>query len=407
MSASHVFCGLWAASILVSERAVWAADKPDIVGRWDITIQDGNRQPVGAAWLGVKQEDGKLVAVFQPEAGGPGPVAEIKFENGLLEFRTGERLWKGRLAGGQIVGEVTRGNEKRPFVARRFAPRPEVAGTWAVVLAGGRGQQEAKLVLRDDGKSISGTWTGARGRELPIQEARLEDGVLSFTIERAGRGGGGRQTVAYSGRVAGDRMVGKFGPAGRQEREWSATRQREWGEPIKLFNGKDLTGWKLIGGESFGNWKVENGELVNTAAGPNIRTIDTFRDFKLHIEFNVPEHGNSGVYLRGRYEVQIADDHGKGPSPGGCGSMYGRIVASENASKPAGEWNAFDITLIGQYVTVVLNGKTVIDNQEIEGITGGAIDSYEEEPGPIYLQGDHSALKYRNIVLTPAKPAGQ
>ena len=173
-----------------------------------------------------------------------------------------------------------------------------------------------------------------------------------------------------------------------------------------LFNGKDLTGWKLLGEAKKSKWKAEGGVLVNAGRGCNLETEKAFRDFKLHVEFKVPKHSNSGVYLRGRYEVQVEDSYGQKPHGGVCGAIYSRIVPSENASKQAGEWQDFDITLVGQYVTVVYNGKKIIDNQEIEGITGGALDVNEHEAGPLYIQGDHGSVDYRKIrIQTPPEPA--
>jgi len=133
----------------------------------------------------------------------------------------------------------------------------------------------------------------------------------------------------------------------------------------------------------------------------NIASQQQFMDFNIRVEFRVPEHGNSGVYLRGRYEIQVADSFGQPASSEGCGGIYGRITPTVNASKPANEWQTLDATIVGQYVTVKHNGVTIIDNQELEGITGGAIDSAENRPGPIYLQGDHSKIEYRKIIVTP------
>jgi hypothetical protein len=187
------------------------------------------------------------------------------------------------------------------------------------------------------------------------------------------------------------------------DRKFTAERKVTWAEPIAVFNGKNLDGWKPLGDPAKSGWKAIDGVMVNTKGGSaNIVTTSKFRDFKLHVEFKVPEGGNSGVYLRGRHEIQVADSAGKKPDWHGCGSIYSRIAPSENACKPASEWQTFDVTLLGNYVTVVHNGKTIIDNQEIEGITGGAIDSDEMAPGPIYLQGDHGEIAYRKIILTPA-----
>src|SRR5947208_3384962 len=137
--------------------------------------------------------------------------------------------------------------------------------------------------------------------------------------------------------------------------------------------------------------------------GGNFVTDGTYGDFKLHLEFRYPPSGNSGVYLRGRYEAQIEDSTGRETSTGGLGAIYGFLIPNENAAKGAGEWQTYDITLIGRIVTVVLNGHQVICRATIPGITGGALDSYEEKPGPIMLQGDHGPVEYRNIVLTTAR----
>jgi hypothetical protein len=176
----------------------------------------------------------------------------------------------------------------------------------------------------------------------------------------------------------------------------------KWGTPIELFNGKDLAGWKLKDPTRPNGWKAVNDVLENEMPSSDIRTEKDFSDFKLHIEFNCPSKSNSGVYLRGRYEVQVMDSYGQPPESHRLGGLYGFIDPTENAGKPGGEWQTFDITLLGRYVTVVLNGKTIIDDKEIPGITGGAVNSREAEPGPLLLQGDHGKVSYRNMVLTPA-----
>jgi hypothetical protein len=161
-----------------------------------------------------------------------------------------------------------------------------------------------------------------------------------------------------------------------------------------------MNAWEALpGGEN--QWKVIGGLLTNTKSGANLATKQTFTDFKLHLEFRVPKGGNSGVYLRGRHEVQVEDSPLGEPSSAHLGGVYGFLVPNEQAHMGAGVWQTFDITLIGRRVTVVLNGKTIIADQTIPGITGGALDSNEGEPGPIYLQGDHTSVEYRNIRITP------
>lgn len=182
----------------------------------------------------------------------------------------------------------------------------------------------------------------------------------------------------------------------------------KFGEPIPLFNGKDLNGWKTFGSEHNG-WRAENGILINDApqepgrhkSYANIRTEREFEDFKFTCEVRVPAGGNSGIYLRGIYEVQVSDAYGKPASPHAMGAIYSRITPSENAAKTAGEWQQYEITLVDRHVNVVLNGKTIIANQAVPGCTGGALWSDVTRPGPIYLQGDHTSVEYRNLVLRP------
>jgi len=175
-----------------------------------------------------------------------------------------------------------------------------------------------------------------------------------------------------------------------------------WGAPIDLI-AAGMAGWHPDNPNGKNNWSIANGELVNSGSGTNLITRARFTDFKLHIEVNIPKAGNSGIYLRGRHEVQVQDDYGKPPHNRHMGGVYGQVTPLSLPARPAGEWQTFDITFIGRRVTVVLNGTTIIDNAEIPGITGGALDSREGEPGPIMLQGDHTAIRYRNIRLVPAR----
>jgi hypothetical protein len=189
---------------------------------------------------------------------------------------------------------------------------------------------------------------------------------------------------------------------------WTAVRapslrtQKEavWAKSISLLESNSLKGWHALGENQ---WVVEQGILRSPKSGANIVTDASFTDFKLHIEFRYPKGSNSGVYLRGRYEVQISDSKGLEPLSGELGGVYGFIAPSEQVAKAAGEWQTYDITLVGRMVTLVANGKAIITNQEIPGITGGAINSKEGEPGPILLQGDHGPIEFRNITITPAK----
>lgn len=183
----------------------------------------------------------------------------------------------------------------------------------------------------------------------------------------------------------------------------------KFGEPIKLFNGKDLTGWRLINPQQANGFKVVDGALVNDPVNEegkrvnfgNLRTDAEFGDFNLKLEVNVPEHSNSGVYLRGMYEIQVVDSYGKELDSHNMGGLYSRVAPTKAAEKKGGEWQTMDITLCDRHVTVILNGVKIIDNQPAYGPTGGAMQADVFKPGPIYLQGDHGKVSYRNMVLTP------
>lgn len=184
----------------------------------------------------------------------------------------------------------------------------------------------------------------------------------------------------------------------------------KFGDPITLFNGKDLTGWRLTDPKAISGWSVENGLLINRVEQEegkphkqygNLRTDKEFEDFNLTVETRVPKDGNSGIYLRGIDEVQVFDSYGKPLDCHNMGAIYSRICPTAAVEKPPGEWQTFDITLVDRHVTVILNGVKIIDNQPILGCTGGALWSDQFRPGPIYLQGDHTGIEYRNMVIRP------
>jgi hypothetical protein len=184
----------------------------------------------------------------------------------------------------------------------------------------------------------------------------------------------------------------------------------KFGKPVELFNGKDLTGWKLIDENQKNGFTASDGILSNDPVQKegaehvsygNLRTVSEFEDFNLKAEVNVPAGSNSGIYLRGMYEVQVMDSYKKELDPHNMGALYSRIKPSVAAEKPAGTWQTFDITLCQRHLTVILNGIKIIDNQPVAGPTGGAMKSDVFAPGPIYLQGDHGKIQYRNIILTP------
>ncbi|MEW5977551.1 MAG: DUF1080 domain-containing protein [Acidobacteriota bacterium] len=282
-------------------------------------------------------------------------------------------------------------------------------GRWDVTVKSPSTQYPSWFELSKEDGQLKGRLVGRFGSARPIATVRATGGelVLSLPKQYEKRS----DDLSFKGRLVGDRLEGSTTAEDGSPLSWVAvrapdlTRQGtpEWGDSISLFNERNLEGWRPRDPGEPNGWSVKNGALVNATPSCDLITEKTFNDFKLHLEFKVPEKGNSGIYLRGRYEVQIDDSLGKEPDSHALGGVYGFLTPTSIPARKAGEWQTYDITLIGRRVTVVLNGTTVLDDAEIPGITGGALDSEEGAPGPIFLQGDHTAVSYRNIVITPAK----
>ncbi len=284
-------------------------------------------------------------------------------------------------------------------------------GRWDLVVQRGTQTSPSWLEVERSGiATLVGQFVGSGGSARPIAKIEFTDGAFRFAIPPQWESN--PNDITFEGRLEGDRVTGSMTMGDGQKAAWSGTRAPSlrragkpiWGQPITLFNGKSLEGWQPVGRRD-NKWSAVGGILQNENSGANLVTAQKFDDFKLHLEFRVPKESNSGVYLRGRYELQIDDAAGLEPSSHHLGGLYGFIAPSENVAKAASQWQSMDVTLVGRLLTYELNGTTVICNREIPGITGGAIDSVEADPGPLLLQGDHGPVDYRNIVITPAKNA--
>jgi hypothetical protein len=283
-----------------------------------------------------------------------------------------------------------------------------IIGRWDLTVYEDSRQVPSWLEVQPSGfRTILGRFVGGGGSARAISRISYSEGRMSFSIPPQWEAES--NDLAVEGVLQGDSLSGMMTMPNGKSYHWVGLRapalrrsgQPVWGTPVRLFDGADLKGWHASG--TVNQWKAEAGVLRSPASGSNLITDQKFNDFKLHIEFRFPKGSNSGVYLRGRYELQIEDDEVKGLPNDVIGSIYGFLPPSYEASKGPGEWQTYDVTLIGRMVTVKLNGKTVICDREIPGITGGALNSHEGEAGPIYLQGDHGPVEYRNIEITPAK----
>jgi Domain of Unknown Function (DUF1080) len=282
-------------------------------------------------------------------------------------------------------------------------------GCWDLTLKSPDREYPSWLEVRLEGGQWKADMVGRWGNARPLPKVELANGKLTFVSPKDEEAA--PADMVFEGTLVGKTLSGTVnGPDGKAW-QWTGRRapalkpsgEPKWGKPIPLFNGKDLSGWKMEGpGRTL--WKVENGNLITPGKGPELINDSKFEDFKLHVEFKADANSNSGVYLRGRYEVQVETDSAEEPPSHHTGGVYGFLAPVPELPRKPGEWQTFDITLNGRWITVVQNGQTIIDHKEIPGITGGALDSHEELAGPIYLQGSEKGrVAYRSIVITPAE----
>jgi hypothetical protein len=288
-------------------------------------------------------------------------------------------------------------------------PDKKYLGRWDLIVTGDK-EYPSWLELTDKGGKLTANFVGRWGNARPLPKAELTNGKLTFVSPKEEEDSNSDMT--YEGKLTGDTLSGTVNAPKGGTWKWNAKRAPKlaepkavkWGKPVALFNGNDLTGWTMTDPNTKTPWKVVDGVLVSPGHGPEIINEQKFKNFKLHVEFNRGEQSNSGVYLRGRYEVQIENESVEEPPSHHTGGVYGFIAPDPELPRIADKWETFDITLLGRTITVVQDGKTVIDHKEIPGITGGALDSHEELPGPIYLQGSEKGnVSFRNITITPAE----
>lgn len=299
-------------------------------------------------------------------------------------------------------------------------------GRWALHLPNGAGWLE----VRDEGEYLDADIMWYGGSVVPVNHIYTHEGKLflnQLAWRSAQRENGRKHRPVYQMVLegSGDELIGKMvqpDPNGKGAKTtvFLATRipdlpkapnlsSLKYGKEIKLLaNGTE--GWRLVDPAHSNGWSVEKGVLTNKPVQHegqehihygNLRTDQTFEDFRLQLKVNVPAGNNSGIYLKGIYEIQVFDSYGKKKDSHHMGALYSRITPSESAERKPGKWQDFDITLCDRHLTVILNGTKIIDNQAIMGVTGGALTADEFVPGPIYLQGDHGEVSYKDIILTP------
>ncbi len=277
-------------------------------------------------------------------------------------------------------------------------------GRWDLTVQGSQRDYASWFELSKENEVLKGRFVGIEGSSRPMTKIQIKGDELYFHLPPQFEKHQG--DLIFKGKLVGNYIEGQTNDENNKWINFSAVPAPKlplkkgviWGEPEFLIN-EDLDNWVLRYPDGPNGWNIKDGILRNIPPSTDLLTKEKFSDFTLHSEFRIPENGNSGIYIRGRYEVQIVDDHHREPGLTTTGSVYGFLKPNKKMTKPSGEWNSIDITLVGRWVSIDLNGETIIDNQEIPGLTGGALNSREDEPGPIMLQGDHRAVEYRNLII--------
>ncbi|MDQ3169204.1 MAG: DUF1080 domain-containing protein [Acidobacteriota bacterium] len=301
-----------------------------------------------------------------------------------------------------------------------FAAQPQSAagpflGQWNMTGTGADTAVVYWLEVKEEGGALKGRFLNRWSSPYDLPKITIENGDLVFTNNPRD---GQPPPPVWRARVVDGKLVGTTTIARRAPEtpvvvNWVGVRPPLWpesnanaahnyGEPVSLFDGKTMDGWGVQHKQNPMNWSVIDGAMTSAGKdGNNLVSQQSFDNFKLEAEYAIAPGSNGGIYLRGRYEMQLLDDAGQPVSPQGHMAIYGRAPTSVNASLPAGEWQTMEAIVVGNRVTVTLNGQKVHDNAAIEGITGGALDANETEPGPIMLQGDHGKVAFRKVVVTP------
>ena len=291
-------------------------------------------------------------------------------------------------------------------VAQPRAQENPFLGTWN--LSGDPPRQHFVywLEVKAEGGRLSAMFLNRGGSPVPAEDVTITESELSFALPASGDRRPQVSLRAEGGKLRGTVTADKTGVpvTGVRPPKWGpcdANAKHTYGKPVALFDGRTLDAWDVQHRDRPSGWRVDDGAMTNVPKANNLVSKERFQDFRLDAEYRLSPKGNSGIYLRGRYELQVLDDAGTAPGIHGHMSIYARRAPDINASAPAGEWQTAQVTLVGNCVTVVLNGTTVHDHARIPGITGGALDVDETEPGPIMIQGDHEQVWFRKLVVRP------
>lgn len=284
------------------------------------------------------------------------------------------------------------------------------AGRWNLTGTAGHADRIYWLEVKEEGGTFRGTFLNRGGSPVPLPEVKVENGELIFRLA----GPPDTPTAQFRARLEGGRLMGRAVHPDGTVVNWTGVRPPTWaaadanaprtfGSPVSLFNGNSLDNWRFQHKDRPSGWAVADGVMSNEAKANNLISKDTFKDFRIDAEYKLEKGSNSGIYLRGRYELQVLDDYGQPAESHSHMSLYAWAAPRVNASRPAGEWQVMQATIVGNRVSVTLNGQKVHDNATIQAITGGALDADETAPGPIMIQGDHGKVSFRKLIVTPIR----
>ena len=298
-----------------------------------------------------------------------------------------------------------------------FADQKAFLGRWNLTGTGANADRVYWLEVQENGGKLTARFLNRSGSPLPIPEVKVEGDELSFTLPPPPNAPSTAKPTELRAKVQGGKLTGSVTNAtgtvsivGVRPPKWGpadANAKHTFGKPIDLFDGKAIdTTFTLQRPDQPSGWTVADGAMTNEPHANNLISKQKFKDFKIHAEYKLEKDSNSGIFLRGRYELQVVDDFGKPVESHGHMSIYSWVAPLVNASKAPGEWQTMEATIVGNKVSVTLNGQKVQDNATIQAITGGALDNDELAPGPIMLQGDHGKVWYRKVTVTPITNGG-
>lgn len=320
-----------------------------------------------------------------------------------------------------------RAQQKNPFL-----------GQWNIT---GQGPDSAIvywLELKEEGGKLTSLFLNRTSHPIPLTAVKIVNDELIFQVSGTAAAPTGPE---YHAKVVDGKLVGSHvltprppaagaappaTPPAPRTINWvgmrppvfpagNANGKHEYGKPVVLFDSaappKSLDDvWGSQGNRPI-NWKIDDDHLLANPSpgGVNLVSKEKFTDFKVQVDYKLEPKSNSGIYLRGRYEIQVLDDVNDTTTEKYLtqGAIYGRKAPDKLASKAPGEWQSMEIVLVGNHVTVTLNGQRIHDNAVIGGVTGGTLDNDELAPGPLMIQGDHNRVWIRKIVVTPITKAGK